>query len=260
VVKLPVLAMAAHWTPLACLSGLEKCEAVPQDEKLKVALVVVNMPLDGMIDKFKHLWNIACIKTCTDGGANQVYRIADDQHERYLPDYISGDLDSIAPDVLNFFKEKGVEVISTPDQDETDLTKCLRILINNQNFNKFDQIIVLNAFGKRLDQTMANIETLFHVAKITDKPVYLMSEDSIACLLLPGKHVIHVNTGLEGNWCGLIPIGAKCTRITTTGLKWNLTEGQLEFGTLVSTSNTYDGSEAVTIEIDTAVLWTMAVK
>ena len=25
---------------------------------------------------------------------------------RYLPDYISGDLDSIAPDVLNFFKEK----------------------------------------------------------------------------------------------------------------------------------------------------------
>lgn len=71
---------------------------------------------------------------------------------------------------------------------------------------------------------MANIETLFHVAKITDKPVYLMSEDSIACLLLPGKHVIHVNTGLEGNWCGLIPIGAKCTRITTTGLKWNLSK------------------------------------
>lgn len=50
---------------------------------------------------------------------------------------------------------------------------------------QFDQIVILNAFGKRLDQTMANIESLFHVAKLTSKPVYLMSEDSMGCLLLP---------------------------------------------------------------------------
>ena len=50
---------------------------------------------------------------------------------------------------------------------------------------QFDQIVILNAFGKRLDQTMANIESLFHVAKLTNKPVYSMSEDSMACLLLP---------------------------------------------------------------------------
>ena len=46
-------------------------------------------------------------------------------------------------------------------------------------------MVVINAFGKRLDQTIANIETLFHMTKITDKPIYLMSEESIACLLLP---------------------------------------------------------------------------
>ena len=31
---------------------------MPSDQKLKVALVVVNMPLDGMIDKFKALSNV----------------------------------------------------------------------------------------------------------------------------------------------------------------------------------------------------------
>ena len=38
---------------------------------------------------------------------------------------------------------------------------------------------------------MANIETLFHVAKLTKKPVYLMSEDSLGCLLVPVYMRIH---------------------------------------------------------------------
>lgn len=252
--------MTTHWTPLACLSGKAKHEDASQDKKGKIALVVVNMPLDGMTVKFKKLWSTASVKAFADGGANQVYRIVGENPEKYIPDYISGDFDSINPDVMNFYRAKGVEVISTPDQNETDLTKCLRILICKQDtIIEFDKIVILNAFGQRLDQTMANIESLFHIAKVTNKPVYLMSEDSIACLLLPGNHVVHVNTGLEGDWCGLIPIGAKCTQITTTGLKYNLTDGQLAFGSLVSTSNTYDGSDSVTVQTDTAVLWTMGI-
>lgn len=253
--------MTTHWTPLACLLGSTKSECDFQDERAKLGLVVVNMPLTGMTEKFKKLWSIASIKAFADGGANQVHRIVGDNLENYLPDYISGDFDSICPDVMNFYKAKGVQVIPTPDQNETDLTKCLRILLGKQDMVEFDQIVILNAFGKRLDQTMANIESLFHVAKLTNKPVYSMSEDSMACLLLPGKHIIHVNTGLEDDWCGLIPIGAECTHITTSGLKYNLTDGQLAFGSLVSTSNTYvEGGLAVTVENDTPILWAMGIR
>lgn len=39
-----------------------------------------------------------------------------------------------------------------------------------------------------------------------------------------------------------------------------LADGQLEFGSLVSTSNAYEGGDPVTIEIDTTVVWTMGVK
>ena len=45
--------------------------------------------------------------------------------------------------------------------------------------------MALGAFGGRQDQVFSNINTLYEATEITDTPVYLVADDSLACLLKP---------------------------------------------------------------------------
>lgn len=115
--------------------------------------------------------------------------------------------------------------------------------------------------GGRLDHIFANVETLFHAMNILPgSQVYLMGSNSISCLLTPGSHRLLCH-GMTVPHCALIPIGSSST-VTTTGLKWNLDNGKLAFGHLVSTSNKLapDNKQMeVIVKASDPVLWWMEI-
>ncbi|XP_039609251.1 thiamin pyrophosphokinase 1 isoform X2 [Polypterus senegalus] len=249
--------MSEIFTPLDCL--------LPKGTQ-RICLVMLNQPLEK--DYFYKLWNKAVLKAVVDGGANHLYDLTDGNQENFLPDFISGDFDSIKPEIKEYYQNKKCQIIKTEDQDLTDFTKSITILLQKikQENIKVDTIVTLGGLGERFDQIMATVETLHHASYMTELPVVVIDGCSLVYLLKPLKnHKLNVNTGLEGDWCGLIPVGAPCVT-TTTGLKWNIEKQELKFGKLVSTSNTYETVPAdeerkpVTIETDQPLVWTMGIQ
>nr|CAH8843037.1 unnamed protein product [Trichobilharzia regenti] len=204
------------------------------------AVIFLNHPVNITENLFKILWRKAYPIAFVDGFANQVYNNQNFRHT-YLPNFVTGDFDSIEAEVLQFYRsQKNVTVVETPDQDETDFTKCLRILIRyiEENNTKVGILTAVQMSGGRFDHEMALIKTLYDTKSITSRlPLFLVTECSITFLLDKGEHIVYANTGYEAEHVGLIPIGQPC-QVTTKGLQWNLDNTVLSFNDgIVSTSN-----------------------
>ncbi|KAL7012283.1 hypothetical protein ACKWTF_014743 [Chironomus riparius] len=235
-----------------------------KDSKLKYAFVVLNRPIEADAKLIEELWNHSAINITVDGGTNRWLswlRKHKLQDKLKHPTLITGDLDSIKDESLDYFSR--TKIIQTPDQDATDFTKCLRVLEPFINELSISYIVALCETSGRIDQILANINTLHkNLQKPNDisRPVYILSSTSVTWMLQSGQHEINIPEEIRNMWCSLIPIGQPTT-VTTTGLKWNLTDHLMKFGGIVSTSNTYDDrSEAVEISNDLPLLWSMGLK
>ncbi|KAG0729432.1 thiamine pyrophosphokinase 1 [Chionoecetes opilio] len=256
---------------------------------LPYAVVLLNKGVsEANLKEVSQWWRNAKVRLCVDGATNTFHRLMQQQQVEQeqvdsstsasivtsngchgpcpLPDVISGDFDSVWPDLLKLYAAKGVRIVPTPDQDETDFTKALRVLVSllkEQQTGVSHILVMAGSNNNRFDHVLAIVATLYKACEMATTPVVVVWGGSLFWVLQPGQHRIQVPPELcrepSASWCGLVPVGQPATA-TTTGLKWNLDHQTLAFGALVSTSNTFHlppGGGEATVTTSGPLLWTM---
>jgi len=219
------------------------------DVKITYGLIIVKTVFGDYLQK---LWsNAQCVVVC-DGAANQLHAL--EEKHKLLPEVVIGDLDSITPPVLDFYKSKNVKIQVEPDQDKTDLMKAIEYLLAKPVAMQPDVIVCYGGFTGRFDHLMGNINALHKYG--SSKRVVLLQEGKMVELLVPGKHTILCNRAEVNVSCGLMPFAGPA-RVASTGLRWNLRDQVMSFGGLVSTSNIVE-DPVITLDTTAPLIWNTA--
>jgi thiamine pyrophosphokinase len=168
----------------------------------------------------------ADVVVAADGGAQSLERLG------RRPDLVVGDLDSIAPQLLELLRDAGVPIERHPaDKDASDA----ELAIERAQALGARRIVLLGATGgDRLDHELAN--------------VLLVADRRYAGLdlrLVRGRTVLralHAGARLEiearaGDGVTLLPIGGDAHGVRSAGLRWPLDGETLAFGRSRGLSN-----------------------
>jgi thiamine pyrophosphokinase len=214
------------------------------------AVVILNQPINE--HALRAVINDATLLVCADGGANRLFDLGKTYNRDFSQvrvDAIVGDLDSLRPQVEEYFRQQGVIVEKEPDQYSTDFRKCLKWI--RRHFEQLRvpggggdvppqvDVVAIGGLGGRVDQGLSQIHHLYLALddpELLDGRIYLLSEQSLSFVLEVGQNVIHVDQDTFNENVGIIPILGPAT-ITTKGLEWDVENWKTEFGGQVSTSN-----------------------
>ena len=217
-------------------------------------VILLNSPNSGLIPKLCRHSNTVI---CADGGANSLFESMGST-SLFVPQAIVGDLDSIKPNVLDCFVERGAASVCIRNQDENDFQKSLHYLLDQHTASQY--VICWGAFGDRFDHEMQSFNVLYrHYQPLMDShphkmDILLMADRNLAVLLSPGKHRIKC-AKLQGPFCGVIPLYSPA-RVSTRGLKYDMDHAALGFGGLISSSNGIEAADhCVDIETDEIIIF-----
>lgn len=249
----------SHRDPLHMMTARKSVESENDDERpirrydspffpdeseqptIPTALIILNTPISksangDLSSALNVLWRKSSFRVCADGGANRLFDVsagnASDEtifDTNYLPDLITGDLDSLFPNVREYYEKRGVPIIKVEDQDYHDLDvsspDCsLNVLFyyaHVQNLQKAlmaverwienldstitqstttvkTKVLIYGGFGGRFDQEMGCMNALYvwgrkHMFRHTSIALY--GEETCAFLLLaePATNEIRIS-------------------------------------------------------------------
>ena len=153
---------------------------------------------------------------CADGGADYAYEY------EIRPDYIIGDLDSISPLVLNFYKKEEVNIEKyNPEKDYTDFELILYRIEGYQKEKniKFEKVYVLGGLGKRIDMTLNNL----HLMEKYPYLVFLSENEEIFYM----EKSFSLNN--RKNWeFSIIPLDSSIQKLSLKGFRYELEEADIK--------------------------------
>lgn len=158
------------------------------------------------------------------------------------PDIIIGDFDS-ASKPLN----EDIPIICYPkEKDDTDTMLAIKYALEQ----KFEHIVICCGLGKRLDHTLANLQSLAYIAK----------EGGIGELISDTEHVrtLSGNTSLilprkAGYSLSLFSVTDNCEGISISGAEYNITDATVSNTFPIGCSNGW-AEENVTISMQKGIL------
>ncbi len=176
---------------------------------------------------------------CCDGGLLHLFKM------NVLPDMIVGDFDSVDLELLEFYKNKNVEIKTFPtEKDKTDMEIGIEYALEM----KPEEITIFGGIGSRLDHTLQNVQILYKIL-IGGSKAKLVNEYNTIQLI---NQEIKLS-GDVGQLVSLIPMSEKVTGVTTNKLKYELQNAQLWLGNSLGVSNVMTAPEA-SVEIKSGLL------
>lgn len=189
----------------------------------------ISIILNGEINDYKETSNIIekekydCI-ICADGGANHTFEM------NIVPDYIIGDLDSIKPERIDYYKEENVKFEKFPSKkDETDTEICIYLAKELGA----DQIDFFGALGGRIDHTLANIKLLYYTK---EDGIYsrILSDKEDMYLVEDGELELH---GRKGDTISVVAARGDAKGVTLLDLEYPLDRYYMKYSKPIGISN-----------------------
>lgn len=164
-----------------------------------------------------------------DGGLEHLFR------RGLVPDYILGDFDSLAeefyPALADFRKKHPGSVMTLPvEKDDTDTIAAARLGLE-RGYRDF--IIYGGLGGKRLDHTLANIQTLLFLKK-QGADARLLGQGTEIFIIC--KEIVTFDDDYEGIF-SLFALDPEVGDVTIRGMKYPLEKGTLSSSFPLGVSN-----------------------